>query len=228
MKKERNQNHKVILNLIQDLQRLPLLLINNMRGRFQIKFGMTSLFNNGRQKGDSQQKLLGMAPCFITVYGFTLIELLVVVLIIGILAAVAVPQYNKAVKKARFAEVKTQTSALMQATDRYLLEHGDIPSDFSNNSLDISWSTNTNPSCYVWAETFDDEPNLAWLTCELPASLGNAYFHLERDIMDNNWSIGGFDSEEDSQVNQLMCEYLKEIIPNYANSSYFINNCFIS
>ncbi len=56
--------------------------------------------------------------------GFTLIELLVVVLIVGILAAVALPQYNKAVEKARAAEAITTLNALQKGVDAYILENG--------------------------------------------------------------------------------------------------------
>lgn len=69
--------------------------------------------------------------------GFTLIELLVVVLIIGILAAIALPQYFKAVRKARAAEALIQVKALRDAADRALLS-GIAAADIQMSTLDVT------------------------------------------------------------------------------------------
>lgn len=73
--------------------------------------------------------------------GFTLIELLVVVLIIGILSSVALPQYTKAVEKARAAEAVQNLASLGKALSVYVMANG-VPGtgngSVTTNSMDLS------------------------------------------------------------------------------------------
>ena len=70
--------------------------------------------------------------------GFTLIELLVVVLIIGILAAIALPQYEKAVMKTRYAGLKNLTEGLIKAEQVYKLANGTYTDAFENLDIGLS------------------------------------------------------------------------------------------
>ena len=83
--------------------------------------------------------------------GFTLIELLVVVLIIGILAAVAVPQYTKAVEKSRIAEAQLMLKSIYQAYQVRVLQDGvtagTVMEDlFSNSDIELPGEVQTCPN----------------------------------------------------------------------------------
>jgi prepilin-type N-terminal cleavage/methylation domain-containing protein len=70
--------------------------------------------------------------------GFTLIELLIAVLIIGILAAIALPKYQVAVAKARATEAFVNLKAIKYSAERYYLAHGNYPTSINDLDVDIS------------------------------------------------------------------------------------------
>src|SRR3989304_1341263 len=73
--------------------------------------------------------------------GFTLIELLVVITIIGILAAIALPNYIKAKNKAKEAEVKANCHTIQIALERYMTDNNEYPHYLLGGDIDgwLNW-----------------------------------------------------------------------------------------
>ena len=81
--------------------------------------------------------------------GFTLIELLVVVLIIGILAAVALPQYEWAVEKTRAAEAMSVLKTVRDAEEIFYMANGYYATSFEDLDIGVPTSKNFN---YRWTD----------------------------------------------------------------------------
>ena len=135
--------------------------------------------------------------------GFTLIELLVVVLIIGILSAVALPQYQKAVNKSKTTQVLLAVRVIWDAEQIYYSINNDYTNDMSE--LDISFPPikgveNTyqiyNGTCVLYAEKgqflYDKR-----VTCSIKNALSfHRYFHRDKimccSYKTDNYSMDSF------------------------------------
>ncbi len=155
-------------------------------------------------------------------HGFTLIELLVVVLIIGILSAIALPQYTKAVEKSRISEARIMLKNLIESHKLLCLEHGKafdscaIPGATDGNifpSLSMDVPGEVHEECEGGDFCFDTKDWTYWYdTQDFGASRiknGKAAYYLVI-------SVGG---------NEIRCYNSEE---NFCNSLCGSNGCVLN
>ena len=124
--------------------------------------------NNANLFSTPSSPLRGTSPARGEVNGgFTLIELLVVVLIISILAAVAVPQYQKAVMKSRFIKLYNLAMSYDRIIKEYQLANGTYPTSFDELAIDKPAGTTEQK-----ADTYSCTKNDEFYCCLIPAEAG--------------------------------------------------------
>jgi len=167
--------------------------------------------------------------------GFTLIELLIVVAIIGILAAIAVPNFLNAQVRAKVARADSDLKALSTALEMYRIDHGKYVPLFLTSKWPGSYDPNsitshrllplTTPIPYIASippEVFD-------LKKQLPGFQADTYAYGDRPTYTHEFWVGYFETQDkyqysirsigpDREWNVIEPAYPTEILP-YAPSN---------
>ena len=127
------------------------LLLKKENGRFPT----TTLGNDDFMKEEGHPEFSSGSTAWVVIRGFTLIELLVVVLIIGILASVALPQYTKAVAKSRYSQLITAGKSLKDAMEVYYMANGNYPQYWGDLDIEFKGCTaDTSARYMLWCDNF--------------------------------------------------------------------------
>jgi len=73
--------------------------------------------------------------------GFTLVEILIVVVILGILAAIVIPQFTEASTEAKLSSLCTDLQTLRSQIELYKIQHNDTPPTFANFTAQMTAQT---------------------------------------------------------------------------------------
>ena len=127
------------------------LLLKKENGRFPT----TTFGNDDFMKKEGHPEFSSGSTARVVSRGFTLIELLVVVLIIGILASVALPQYTKAVAKSRYSQLITAGKSLKDAMEVYYMANGNYPQYWGDLDIEFKGCTADTTTRYMlWCDNF--------------------------------------------------------------------------
>ncbi|MEM9157524.1 MAG: type II secretion system protein [Verrucomicrobiota bacterium] len=133
--------------------------------------------------------------------GFTLVEIMIVVLIIGLLAALAVPAFAKMRQTSRATTFANDIRALATAAQNYILESGEYPPDSSSgvfpNELDgyltVQVFEDDTPLGGLWDFEFEDEGGYTSAVGVVNPSVEDEDFLKVDEVLDDgNLSTGSF------------------------------------